>query len=1044
MKTARRVLSIVLTVLMIVGTCAIAASAFETLQAEINAAAPGSTVTMTKNTTETIEIKKNLTLDLGGYQLTSEYGKAAIKISGGAEVTVTNGLVESLYAQVDSMTMLQNVGKNSPAAITIRGGKLTVDGLRIMGANTRVPTTPMNDPTLFPTGSGIMSYDGAEVTIKRTSIYGDYGVNNKVMNNQPGADPVIEDAIILAITKAVKGDYDVADGSEEIIAADRIAGVLNSNVLDATDKEMIGNLLNERTLIVVKTPDTLIEEKNAAANANIEDPDDYVDYTPTITVTPGKSTADVNAPDIDYCWPNTKGTDCSYKFVAEGVKMSDGTIVALDKVPTDQPLDDCQIFYRVYFKMSDDAKPYILMLNKTGEENPLDGAVAWLADELNSTYRVYYKGKTNNNKIDTIPEITEALADLMWKVDNAGSATVSFKSGDETVTMMVNDIPEYNTLRQTLYRIFGKTAYEASAERVADPSYPEEGFDALTYQNIFGEPMPAADEDGYVIVGTVDRIQKLLDQLDEIVDGSFLNTDKWGDVIYWLVDEVYPELNPNNPNNILKVALDQIADLQALLNTSPYNAIVNAAGGAADVNGLFQQALDMAQPAYDALAAVLRDNADVNYAIDYVLSHKAEITDKVNTYVNMLKDWRTYVTPSKFIVDDTYVKTFSMIGSQNVDVKEPAGKLEIVISGSGSVAFSGGTAYDGNTGDLDEYAVDFDGSFELTAIPEDDSVEFVYWANVENGNRILSTEPTFRMTTNASRKIEAVFNNKGDRTVYFTNPTGDICGKTTTFDANGAKFANVKNPAISGFGFEKWKGASGNYITADNFTDGNANLTAYAAGNSAFASPNSYYGQEGAVLLVRPGSSCYIVTPVFSTSGSYTLTFYDAGEVYTATGTYSDLVTMESNYPGNAYWKIAGTDKIIGVNKEIRHIITDNASFESVQGACPVYATANVTKREADGKVYFNVERSTSKQIATTGLIWHTVSTADDTFDPDTDLVLNGAGVKKGTAKYNTPEDLYTVNFSISAIAGRTMYLAPFIEFTDGTQTYVGDWIRYN
>ena len=1043
MKTARRVLSIVLTVLMIVGTCAIAASAFETLQAEINAAAPGSTVTMTKNTTETIEIKKNLTLDLGGYQLTSNYGEAAIKISGGVEVTVTNGLVESLYAQVDSATMLQNVGKNSPAAITIRGGKLTVDGLRIMGSNTRVPTTPMNDPTLFPTGSGIMSYDGAEVVIKRCAIFGDYGVNNKVMNNQPGADPEIEDAVILALTKAVKGDYDIADGSEEIIAADRIAGVLNSGIrLEADEKEIIGNVLNERTLIVVKTPETLTRMMNDEANAEIEDPADYVDYTPTITVTPGKTTADVEAITLDYCWDNTC-TDCSYRMIPEGVRMSDGSVVDLDKVPADQPLDDCQIVYRVQYKMSDDAKPYIMMLTKEGLENPLDGAIAWAADELDSTYQVYYKGTTNNNKTDTYKEIINALADLMWKVDNAGSATVSFKSGDETVTVMANDIPEYNTLRQTLYRIFGKTAYEASAERVADPSYPG-SFDALTYQNIFGEPMPAADEDGYVIVGTLDRIQKLMDQADAIIDGSFRNTDKWSDLVLWAVEKVYPELNPNNANNILKVALDQIADLQALLNTSPYNAIVNAAGGAADVNGLFQQALDMAQPAYNAIEDAFKNNADVNYTINYILQNKDKIKGYVDKGIYMVENWRTYVTPSKFIVDDTYVKTFTMVGPQNVDVKEPSGKLEIVISGSGSVAFSGGTAYDGDTGDLDEYAVDFDGSFTLTAIPEDDDVEFVYWANVENGNRILSTEPTFTMTTNASRKIEAVFNNKGDRTVYFTNPTGDICGKTTTFDSNGAKFANVKNPAISGFGFEQWKGASGNYITADNFADGNANLTAYAAGNSAFASPNSYYGQEGAVLLVRPGSSCYIVTPVFSTSGSYTLTFYDAGEVYTATGTYSDLVTMESNYPGAAYWKIAGTDTIIGVNKEIRHIITDNASFESVQGACPVYATANVTKREADGKVYFNVERSTSKQIATTGLIWHTVSTADDTFDPDTDLVLNGEGVKKGTAKYTTQEDLYTVSFSISAINGRTMYLAPFIEFTDGTQTYYGDWIKYN
>ena len=63
MKTAKRVLATIVAVVMIIGTCAVAASAetAETLQAKIDNAAAGDVVTMEGNPTASITINKNST-----------------------------------------------------------------------------------------------------------------------------------------------------------------------------------------------------------------------------------------------------------------------------------------------------------------------------------------------------------------------------------------------------------------------------------------------------------------------------------------------------------------------------------------------------------------------------------------------------------------------------------------------------------------------------------------------------------------------------------------------------------------------------------------------------------------------------------------------------------------------------------------------------------------------------------------------------------------------------------------------------------------------
>ena len=69
MKVTKRILAIVMATLMLVGTCGVAASAADSLQAMIDAAVD--TVTMTGDMTESVVIDKDLTLDLGGYRMGS-------------------------------------------------------------------------------------------------------------------------------------------------------------------------------------------------------------------------------------------------------------------------------------------------------------------------------------------------------------------------------------------------------------------------------------------------------------------------------------------------------------------------------------------------------------------------------------------------------------------------------------------------------------------------------------------------------------------------------------------------------------------------------------------------------------------------------------------------------------------------------------------------------------------------------------------------------------------------------------------------------------
>lgn len=984
MKTAKRVLASMIAVLMIVGTCVIAASAADTLQAQIDGGA--ATITLTKNTTESITINRDVTIDLNGYRLVSVPGNPAIVITAG-NVTVTNGQVISKFANVESAEMIRTVTSASPSAIAVSGGSVTVEGVRVVGGMTRIPTT--RDYT-FPTGSAIQLTNGATATLKRSSLYGRYGVNNKVSGGTAGGSVEIEDALIASIIKAVKGDYTVADGSEEIIAADRILGVLNNGIaLEDGEKEILNSVFDERIIIVTKTAETLTEELGADV--------------PLVTKTQGQDLVEIEAPVLDYCWKNTKGTDCSYKLVPEAIKLTDGTYAALDAAEAEFVNEDSQIRYRVEFKLSDEAKPYVLSLLEEGLDNPLDGLLGWAGAELDERYAKICNNPTTPY-VDSYDELIAELGDLMTTIDEAGNIEVFGQD--------IRDLDEYNEIRKALYSLAGVTGFDAK----------NTGYDFTTnqYNTIFGTNVTELPE----YVGTLDRVQTLKDQMEEIIRGSFKNTDTYGDLAVWAYETAYPQLLETLDDVVAK-----LTDLQDLLNQDRYQAVLDALEIGSDTLGLLTEGVDNAKLIKKTITEAL-GNGDVAATLDYLNTHKDEIKARVNKVVDVIENWRTYVTPEKFIVDNTYAKAYSTRGPIEIEEITAPNNLHLTITGAGKVAYN--ALVNGTTRTDDEY-VGFRDAFTLTAVP-DEGFEFLFWVNKEgSSNRILSTEETFTWVTSIDRDIEAVFNYIEEPVAYFTNPTGDICGfSTVDTDAMVAMVTeDISTPYIAGYGFDGWP-----YLTDGGIQLTDADNTAYFTGNSAFATLNAYYGEKGAVLLVRPESTSYIVTTKYSKNGGYTVTFIDNGQTIVEEGKYSDIARRTSSYAGDAYWVDANdTSKIVCVNKAFPYQIIDSASFKSVEGTCPVDTVTTTTVREENGTVVFYVQRSTNKNIKTTGIVYSVSGNNMPT--------IGGEGCTKASAKFTDKTGLYAPSVNLTWLGSRTFYARPYIEFADGT-IYYGDVAQYN
>ncbi len=155
------------------------------LQQQIDSAAPGSTVYLTDgDLTESVTINKDLTLDLGGAEITGVDGASAVTVSGG-NVTIQNGVIKAEYSPESENPLLQDILADAVPAVKVTGGSLTLSGVTVTG-----PTAELNGRTPA-VGSAVKVTNGAALTVKDSELTGLYAVNNKDVSEAPAGNVML-------------------------------------------------------------------------------------------------------------------------------------------------------------------------------------------------------------------------------------------------------------------------------------------------------------------------------------------------------------------------------------------------------------------------------------------------------------------------------------------------------------------------------------------------------------------------------------------------------------------------------------------------------------------------------------------------------------------------------------------------------------------------------------------------------------------------------------------------------------------------------------
>ncbi len=146
------------------------ATAYASLSAALSAASEGASVKLIADTTEDVEITKNITLDLGGKTLTgtATANKATLTIASGATATVKNGTVlgkASYYA-------IQNKGTATFEDLVATAGNTNSSMLDNAG------TLVINSGTYTGGMDTIKNEPNASLTIKDGTFENAYGENN--------------------------------------------------------------------------------------------------------------------------------------------------------------------------------------------------------------------------------------------------------------------------------------------------------------------------------------------------------------------------------------------------------------------------------------------------------------------------------------------------------------------------------------------------------------------------------------------------------------------------------------------------------------------------------------------------------------------------------------------------------------------------------------------------------------------------------------------------------------------------------------------------
>ncbi|MBR4048880.1 MAG: hypothetical protein IKK09_00120 [Clostridia bacterium] len=241
MKSTKRILSAILSVIMILGCLTVGFTAQASASDLVKAVANGGKVDWTGgNVTlaDTLVINKDVEIDFNGAVITGPAGKVAIRVDGG-NVTLYDGVVLADQGSYSGETGFVKALMNYKPAISINDGDVELNCITAVGSLLRIP----NSSTIeVPIGNGINANDGTVVLDNVIAI------GMKALDNTK-ADVTVKDAILAGIYKAVNiyKAVDFGANYEQYETVELLEGFLKDGVnLSANEKKYIASATNSQ------------------------------------------------------------------------------------------------------------------------------------------------------------------------------------------------------------------------------------------------------------------------------------------------------------------------------------------------------------------------------------------------------------------------------------------------------------------------------------------------------------------------------------------------------------------------------------------------------------------------------------------------------------------------------------------------------------------------------------------------------------------------------------------------------------------------------
>ena len=240
MKSTKRILSAILSVVMILGCLTVGFTAQASASDLVAAVAKGGNVNWTGGNvtlTDTLVIGDGVNIDFNGAVITGPAGKVAIRVKGDA--TLYDGVVIADQGSYSGETGFVKALMNYKPAICVESGNVELNCITAVGSLLRIP----NSGTIeVPIGNGINA-NGGNVTLDNVIAIGMKALDNT------NATVTVKDAILAGIYKAVNiyNKVDFGANYEQYETVELLEGFLNDGVtLSANEKKYIASATNSQ------------------------------------------------------------------------------------------------------------------------------------------------------------------------------------------------------------------------------------------------------------------------------------------------------------------------------------------------------------------------------------------------------------------------------------------------------------------------------------------------------------------------------------------------------------------------------------------------------------------------------------------------------------------------------------------------------------------------------------------------------------------------------------------------------------------------------